>query len=116
MRAFAAKGLGQQESRVLRAIERRRVELHELHVAQHSPCSVGHGVTVPGSDVWVRGPAEHLTGSSTGEHHGPRQRDPELTVRAQGHGAHAAPAIHEKIDDELVLVQLDPASSGHGVH
>ena len=69
--ALAPQRLGDQQGGVLLAVERRRMELHELHVAHHGARPVGHGVAVARRDQRVGGAREHLPDAPAGEHDRP---------------------------------------------
>ncbi len=109
---LAAQGLGQEQSGVLLAVEGRRVELHELHVAHHRASPVGHGMSVARGHQRVGRASEHLAGPAAGQHDGASQTDGQLAFRSQRDRAHAAAAVHEQIDHELVLVHLHPSARG----
>jgi len=91
------------------------MELHELHVAHHGPGPIGHGVSVAGGHQRVGGTRVDLSGPAAREHHRPGQTHRQLSLFAQGRGTHTAASIHQQVDDELVLVQLDPAPRGDDV-
>ena len=78
--ALAAQRLGDQQGRVLLAVERRGMELHELHVAHHGARPVGHGVPVARRDQGVGGAREDLADAPAGEHDRPREAHGELAA------------------------------------
>ena len=114
--ALAAQGLG-DELHGLLAVEgqARGMELHELQIADGRAGAIRHGDTIAGGDQRVGGAAVHLAGAAGGEdrHHGHVEREAAV-VQVEGEGADAAPAHGEEVDDELVLVQLDPTSQPGG--
>ena len=88
------------------------MKLHELHVPQHGTGAIGHGVPVARRHQRVGGARVDLAGAAAREHHRPSQADGELALFAQRHRPHAATAVHEQVEDELVLVHLHPAAGG----
>ncbi len=68
---LAAEGLGQQVPRRAGDVEHRRVELHELHVAQLGPRAEGQGVAVAGGDRRVGRLAIELPRAPGRQHDGP---------------------------------------------
>ena len=64
---FAADRLGDQAAAAAGDVEHRRVELHELHVAELRPGAVGHGVAVAGGDGRIRRFAIDLPAAAGGQ-------------------------------------------------
>ena len=67
VRAFAAHGFGDQRAAGAGDVERRRVELHHLHVLQRRPGAVRHRVPVGGRDLRVGRFAVELPRPAAGE-------------------------------------------------
>ncbi len=88
------------------------MELHELHVAHHGPSPVGHCKSIAGGHQRVGRVSEDLAGPAARQHHSASEADSQLAFFSKGDRAHAAPSIHEQIQNELVFVQFDPASGG----
>ena len=61
-RPFAAKRFGEEKPRRARAVERGRMELHELEIRHPRPRMIGERHAVAGRDSGVRGFPEDLTG------------------------------------------------------
>ncbi len=112
IRAFAAQRLGDELHRLLAGHrETRRVELHELEVADRGAGAVRHGDAVAGRHRRVGGASVHLTGAACGQHgdHGHVEGEPAV-VEVERERPDAAPLDGEKVDDELVLVELYAAA------
>src|SRR5664280_1686067 len=78
--------------------------------------AVGHRHPVPRRHQRIRGAAEHLTratGRKDGDH-GDVEREAAV-VEVESERPHAAPVHGEQVDDELVLVELDPAAHAGGL-
>ena len=67
VRPFAADRLADQEAARAGDVEHRRVELHELHVAQLGPGAVGRGHAVAGGDRRVGRLAVDHAGAAGGQ-------------------------------------------------
>ena len=67
-RAFAAHRLGDQRERVLRRVERGRMELHELHVGQRHAGAMRDREAVAGGDDGIRRVAIDLAAAAGREH------------------------------------------------
>ncbi|KXK00369.1 MAG: hypothetical protein UZ03_NOB001002781 [Nitrospira sp. OLB3] len=66
--AFPPDGFREQKRRTGRQVERRGVELHELHVREHRPGSKRHRHAVAGGIAGIGGPRINLPGPSGGQH------------------------------------------------
>ena len=99
---FAPQSLGQQQRGVLVCVQGRGVELHELHVAQHGPGPVGHGVPVAGGHVGVGGVREDLPGAAAGQHDRPGAVHRQLALLGPARARpRSAAVVGEQVDDEL---------------
>ena len=67
-RALAAHRLGDERERILRRVERRRMELHELHVGERHAGAMRDRVAVAGGDDRIRRVAIDLAAPAGGEH------------------------------------------------
>ena len=113
--AFATDRLGDEwllAAGVGAEVHDRRVELHELQVAQGGPGPQGEGHAVAGRHRGVGGLREHLAETTGGEHHGPAVdradavADP-LADHVQGHPRDAPVLGEQQVDREGVLDHLD---------
>ena len=120
-RALAAHRLGDQ-----RLLARgpgaephhRRVELHELQVAQHRAGAQRERHPVAGGDRRVGGRGEHLAEPAAGQHHGAAQHRADAVALAlahhvQGDAGDAAVRAGDQVEHERVLGDVDV---GGGVH
>ena len=128
-RTLAAHRLGHQGQLPLHARaepEHRRVELHELDVAQHRPGAQGRGDPVAGRLRGVGGRAVHLADAAGRQHDRAAQGGADavalpLADHVQRHAARApGPAVRsgrtrEHVEDERVLDDLDARVVAHGL-
>ena len=105
--ALAAAAFGEQDPR---RIERRRVELHELHVLQRQPEPERHRGAVAGARVGVRRRAVDAALAAGGEHD--RLAAERLQAAVQevpADDALAAAVVLDELPGEELLVDLDVA-------
>ena len=62
--AFATQGLGEQEPRRTGLVERRRMELHKLHIAEDRARPPTHCDSVRGCNRWIGGVAVDVAGAA----------------------------------------------------
>ena len=114
-RALAADRLGDQRLLALRVgpeVHHRRVELHELEVAQGRAGTQRDRHAVAGGDAGVGGLREHLAEPAAGEHDRPAVGGADavaltLAEHVQGHACHAAVRREQQVDGQGVLDDLD---------
>ncbi len=114
---LAAHRLGDEEGTGVRVVERGRMELHEFHVGDGRPGTVGHGDAVAGGDVRVAGVEVHLAGAAGGKKRDARREGAYLAALSVEHvGAQAAVFLEvllehlrlgDKVDGDVVLVDGD---------
>ena len=100
---MAAERLGKQWPRHGRMVQRRRVELHELHVGHGDARPQCHGDPVAGGLAWVGRDGEELAGTTGGQHD---VVGPDLdhgAPRGQGRDPDAAPTLNQEIEGEPPL-------------
>jgi hypothetical protein len=120
-RALPAHRLGDQRllaQRVLTEPHHRRVELHELQVAQHRPGAQRERHPVAGRDRGVGRGGEHLAQAAAGEHDraAPDRADAALLAlphHVQGDPGDRAVGGQEQVEGEGVL---DDGDRGVGLH
>ena len=114
-RALAAHRLRDQRERIFRRVERRGMELHELHVGERHARAMRDGVAVSGRDDGIRGVAIHLP-ASAGREHGDVRND--LRCRASHAGSHADArvAVHDQIQETRFLEDAHAFAATHTVH
>ncbi len=105
---MAAQRLGEQRPRHGRVVQRRRVELHELHVGDGHAGPQGHGHAVAGRLGRVGGDREQLAGAAGGQHDvgGPDGDGGGALaglVRRQRRHPDAAPALDDEVEGEPPL-------------
>ena len=105
-RALAAHGLGDEHERRLGRVERRGVELHELHVAQLHAGAMRERNAVSGRDRGVGGVAIDLPAAAGGEHGGVRD-DLERCARLAHARARAAAVVHDEVERARALEDRD---------
>ena len=110
-RAFAAQRLGQQESRLARQHQGRRVELHELEIGNAGAAAVRHRHAVAGRHRRIRRIAIDVARAAGREQHRLRPRHPHAPIVGQELHAGAPAALDEQVDDAGVRVRPD---AGHG--
>ncbi len=117
VRALAAQRLGDELHRLLaRHGQPRGMELDELEVADGGAGAVGHRNAVSRRDERIGGAPEHLPGAARGEDRDHRHVEREAAVvEVERERPDTAPAHGEQVDDELVLVELDPAAHAGGL-
>ena len=101
-RAVAAQRLGEQRAGHGRVVQRRGVELHELHVGRRDTGPQRHGHAVAGGLRRVGGDREELAGATGGQHDmvGPHLDGTAAAAGRQGPHAHAAAALDQEIEGE----------------
>jgi len=96
--------------------ERRRVELHELHVLERHARGERHAHAVTGGGVRVGGRAVHATGAARGEHDAARADG--LDVAADhvvgDHAVAVAVRVTDELRDEVLLVHRDVVLDADG--
>ena len=103
--ALAAAALGDQHAVRL---ERRRVELHELHVLERHARAPGHRHAVAGAGVRVRRAVVHAPDAARGEDRVVRgDRVDAAADDVPGEHADAASAVDREVDREELLVDRD---------
>ena len=105
--ALASAALGDEHAR---RRERRRVELHHLHVLQGHAQAQRHRHPVPGAGVGVRGARVEPSGAARAEDH--RLRADELEPAVQevpADDALAAPVVLDELPGEPLLVRRNVA-------
>ena len=120
-RAVAAHGLGYQEAgRLAGVVERRGVELHELHVLYHTLGAEDHGYAVARGDDWVGSDLIDVA-DAAGGHHGEFGQESDDLVGLLVHhiGAVAAYIVHprlvgasqmvlgDNVDGKVLFVDVD---------
>ena len=106
-RAFAAAALGDEHAR---RVERRRVELHELHVLQRQPRVQRHRRAVAGAGVGVRRRAVLPPGAARRHHDGlAAERLQPAVQEIPADDALAAAVVERELPREELLVHLDVA-------
>ena len=103
--ALAAAALGDEDPG---REQRRRVELHELHVLQREPGAEGHRHPVAGARVRVRGRPVEATRAARREDDGLAADRPQAAVeQVPADDALAAIVVHDEAPCEELLVNLD---------
>ena len=110
----APEGLGEQRTGHLRVVQRGRVELDELDVAEHGAGPQGHGDAVAGGLRRGGGDREDLTRPTGGQQRVPGPDGDGRAVLGQGRDAAAAAVLHHEVDGEGVLVDLGRRGPGRG--
>ena len=118
MRAFAARGLGEQDAR---ALQTGRVELDELHVLQRDAGAVSHDHAVAGGGEGVGGDAEGASVAAGAEHDGLGRDGLDLAGEdVVGDEALADVVLDHEVERVPLGVDLDAASEElleeHGEH
>ena len=103
--AFAARSLGDEDAAFL---ERRRVELDELHVHQRHAGAIGEGVAVAGRDQGVGGRRVDATEAAGRQHDGLRRQRLDLAgAHVDRDGAPAAAIVDDERRHEPLVVGAD---------
>jgi hypothetical protein len=105
IRTLAARPLGDQDPG---RRERRRVELHHLHVLERNACLQGHGHSVARARIGVRRARVEPAGSAGREDDGLRADRLQAAVqKIPGDDALAAVVVHHELPGEELLVHLE---------
>lgn len=105
-RTLAANGLRDQGQRILGRVQRRGMELHELHVAQLHARPVRHGEAVPRGHLRIGGIAIDLAAPARGQHGCVGDYLGGHPGHARPHAA-AAVAVHYQVEHARLLHHLD---------
>ena len=103
-RAVAAERFGDERTGHGCVMERRRVELDELHVGDRDAGPKRHGYPVAGGLGGIGRDRVHLAGSAGGEHDMGRLDSQQVSRRVERHDARAPVVFHDEIEGEPVLV------------